>query len=189
MKPKIIIVGGPNGAGKTTFAYQYRDEFSIKYLGADEIAAELGGDVSLNQIEAGRLFFKRFNELTDNKESVIVESTLSGHGLARKIEDYKSKGYEIHLVFVYLSLPENCVDRVDIRVRKGGHFVPTPDVLRRYLRSINNFEKVYSKIADTWQLFNNDGEVPVEVAFSDKGNTLVINENYYSKFKGVQNGK
>jgi predicted ABC-type ATPase len=41
MPQKIVIVGGANGAGKTTFAYQYKDEFNIDYLGADEIAEHI----------------------------------------------------------------------------------------------------------------------------------------------------
>ena len=38
MKKKLVIVGGANGVGKTTFAYEYKQETGIEYLGADEIA-------------------------------------------------------------------------------------------------------------------------------------------------------
>ena len=41
MKKQLIVVGGANGVGKTTFAFQYRDEHNIEFLGADQIAAEM----------------------------------------------------------------------------------------------------------------------------------------------------
>jgi len=41
MNKKLLIIGGANGVGKTTFAYQYKEEFKIEYLGADEIATEI----------------------------------------------------------------------------------------------------------------------------------------------------
>ncbi len=41
MNKKLLIIGSANGVGKTTFAYQYKEEFKIEYLGADEIATEI----------------------------------------------------------------------------------------------------------------------------------------------------
>ena len=78
---KLIIVGGANGVGKTTFAYQYRDEYKIDYLGADEIAAGIDKSGEENiELKAGKKFFKKLDEYYEKKRSVIIESTLSGVG-------------------------------------------------------------------------------------------------------------
>ena len=77
-KPKLIIIGGANGSGKTTFAREIVDNFGIKYLGADEIAAELNAkEPEKAAIEAARVFSRRFADSLENGESLIVESTLS----------------------------------------------------------------------------------------------------------------
>jgi 2-phosphoglycerate kinase len=41
-RPRLVIAGGPNGAGKTTFSRRLVAEHGVHYLGADEVAAELG---------------------------------------------------------------------------------------------------------------------------------------------------
>jgi predicted ABC-type ATPase len=138
MKKRIIIVGGANGVGKTTFAYQYRDEYGIDYLGADEIAEKINETEEENaEVKAGKLFFKRLDTYLKNNRPVIIESTLSGLGLAKWLEAFKASGYTLHFVYVFLDSPDLCNKRIRARVEKGGHNVPPHDVDRRYLRSLS----------------------------------------------------
>jgi predicted ABC-type ATPase len=124
MKKKLVIVGGPNGVGKTTFAYQFREESGIDYLGADAIATEIKGEKGGNiDVLAGKEFFRRLTSYFDKNQSVIIESTLSGLGLAKQIVKFKEKGYLIHIVFVFLDDVQLCKKRIQFRVKKGGHNV------------------------------------------------------------------
>ena len=41
------------------------------------------------------------------------------------------------------------------RVLKGGHNVPTEDIVRRYYRSRKLFENTYKHLVDEWMLFFN----------------------------------
>lgn len=186
-KKTLVIVGGANGVGKTTFAYQYRDDFGITYLGADEIAAEIIKNNCKGNIElkAGREFFKRLDLFLKKGKSVIIESTLSGMGLARKIEKFRTAGYSIHLIYVFLTDSELCKKRISVRIKKGGHDVPDLDVERRFFRSIKNFWKRYKGLADTWQVFYNGFERPVEVAINEKNEEMILDTSLYQKLKDI----
>jgi predicted ABC-type ATPase len=179
MSRKIIVVGGANGVGKTTFAQQYRDEYRIDYLGADEIAA--GIIVKNNELKAGKIFFRRLEEYLKSGKSIIIESTLSGTGLSRQIEKFKENGFLVHLVYVFLDDSSLCKRRVSARVKKGGHDVPEEDIERRFYRSISNFRKIYLPLADTWQIIYNGLKIPYEIAVGDNDTTIIMDEGYYRK--------
>jgi predicted ABC-type ATPase len=68
---EIIIIGGANGSGKTTFARELVAESGVRYLGADEIAAELNAESpEIVAIEAARIFSKRLDQAIENGESL-----------------------------------------------------------------------------------------------------------------------
>jgi predicted ABC-type ATPase len=183
---KLIIVGGANGVGKTTFAYQYSNEYGIDYLGADAIAAGIDKKGSENiELMAGKLFFKKLDEYYRINESVIIESTLSGVGLAKRIEKFKENGFTIHLLFVFLDDVKLCKNRVAARVKKGGHNVPEADIERRFFRSFINFRKIYLPIADTWQIVYNGLKRPIEIALGNKDFKTIIDEGYYKSFMEI----
>jgi predicted ABC-type ATPase len=184
MGKKLIIVGGANGVGKTTFAYQYKEEYGITYLGADEIAQEISTSNAVNkEIKAGKEFFRRLEHFLLEKQSVIIESTLSGLGLAKRIERFKEQGYAIHMIYVYLDDVELCKKRIRFRVKKGGHNVPPKDIERRFQRSLQNFRKTYLSLADTWQLLYNGINRPIEVAIGENKQIMIIEEDFYKIFK------
>lgn len=183
---KLMIVGGANGVGKTTFAYQYRSEYGIDYLGADEIAAGLDKKVVKNiELKAGKEFFKKLDEYYLKNKSVIIESTLSGVGLAKRIKEFKENGFTIHILFVFLDDVKLCKSRVAARVQKGGHNVPAEDIERRFVRSFSNFRKIYLHIADTWQIVYNGLKRPIEIAFGNNNVKIIIDEEYYKTFMEI----
>jgi len=78
-QPRLVIVGGPNGAGKTTLSNKIKDAWGLTYLGADQIAAEHGlGSTGRDAIRAARLFSSRVAETLAQRDSTLIESTLSG---------------------------------------------------------------------------------------------------------------
>ena len=52
------------------------------------------------------------------------------------------------------------IDRVQYRVKHGGHNIPEKDIRRRFTRSKLNFEKVFKPIVDTWVVFDTSSSVP-----------------------------
>jgi predicted ABC-type ATPase len=73
-----------------------------------------------------------------------------------------------------------CIERIKERVKKGGHFVPNEDVIRRYRRSIDNFWNIYRFLADDWTLYYNSDEVPILVA-TGNNNAHQVTDNEYFK--------
>jgi predicted ABC-type ATPase len=72
------------------------------------------------------------------------------------IREAKSRGYEIHLLFIGMDRPELCIRRIRNRVARGGHFIPDADVRRRYARSVANAAAAL-QLADTAKFYDNSG--------------------------------
>src|SRR5262249_40208183 len=97
--PLLLIVAGPNGSGKTTFARQYLAACGPGYLGAGEIAVELSPNApQMAAVAAGRLFSRRLDEAIAVGQSLLVETTMSGLSLRRRIEDARTRGYRIEML-------------------------------------------------------------------------------------------
>lgn len=137
------------------------------------------------ELQAGKEFFRRLEVYLNTGKSVIIESTLSGMGLLNNIRRFRENGFSISIVFIFLESVEMCKNRIKIRVKKGGHNIPASDVERRFSRSIINFWKQYRFIADSWQILYNGRERPVEVAFDEEEKFLIVDEGYFSIFKGL----
>ena len=91
MKKKLVIVGGANGVGKTTFAYQYKEEFGIDYLGADSIAEELRNKVSGNiDVIAG----KEPEKIALRYKGIDIDTVLE---IAKKYKDIDNWGIDDYI--------------------------------------------------------------------------------------------
>ena len=91
--------------------------------------------------------------------SFAIETTLSSHGRVDLIRRAKSRGYQVHLVFMGLDSPERCITRIRNRAARGGHFVPDADVRRRYTRSVANAAKAL-RWADVAHFYDSSGDSP-----------------------------
>lgn len=182
-RPRLIIAGGPNGAGKTTVSRRLVAEYGVRYLGADEVAAQMGlGSTGGDAVRAGRLFLERIDKAIRQRESVLVESTLSGLGTTRLIRRFRDAGYEVRICQVYAGSADECIARIRGRVQKGGHHVPDDDVRRRFGRSLHNFWERYRLDADRWRLYYNGVAGPVLVIEGQGTEALVIDPALFEGF-------
>lgn len=189
MSKTCVILGGPNGSGKTTFAREYLQTNDWPFLNADEIAAELSpNDVAAAAVSAGREFIRRVDETITNGRSFVLESTLSGLTLRRTIQRCREAGYVVELRMIYLGSSQASIDRIKLRVSKGGHFIPDEDVERRYVRSLANFRNTYRLMVNEWSLHYNgeDGFDLVAVGVGEK--LEVYNEVAFAWVQAVVTG-
>ena len=181
--PEMIIVGGANGSGKTTFATQYFQALELPFLNADNIAKDLADrGVANTLIAAGRIFFQRLEELLAQRRTFIVETTLSGSYINKIAERARRTGFRITTIFIFLHSAEECVARVKLRVRKGGHSVPIEDIIRRYNRANRNFKTNFSNLSDSWLLLYNGTNGFQHVAVNKTGVTTVLQNDLYKIF-------
>ena len=119
---KLYIISGCNGAGKTTASFNILPDLlnCKEFVNADEIARGLSPFQPENvSIEAGRLMLKRIDELIGSNQDFSFETTLSTKSFINTIEDAKSKGYYVTLIFFWLESIELAKDRVRKRVAEA----------------------------------------------------------------------
>ena len=130
--PNVYIIAGPNGAGKTTFARQFLPLYAKceNFVNADLIAYGLApfGPEKM-AIKAGRIVLEQIHSLADEKKDFSFESTLSGKSYISFLKKIKSKGYIIHIFFLWIPDVHLALARIKERVAQGGHNVPAQDVL------------------------------------------------------------
>ena len=187
MTKELYIIAGANGSGKSTLAEIILQGKHLEFLNADEIAYKISPNaIDKVPITAGKQYIKRLNNYFDNNKSFAVESTLSGKNIIKVIKQAKEQNYKIVLVYIFLSNCTVCIERVNKRVKNGGHNVKTEDIIRRYYRSIVNFQDIYKDMVDEWMLFYNGFEyVPFLVAYQNKEKYDIINKELQDKFNKI----
>ena len=186
--PRAIVVAGPNGSGKTTFALEYLQQYAHPYLSADAIAEEMAAPLGEVRIEAGRLFLGGVSTEIQGGHSFLVESTLSGLTFKRVVRQMVQSGYDVTIVFIFLSSADACVARIVERVQKGGHPVADADVYRRFARSIRNFWRIYRPLSHRWYLYYNGGVHFHEVALGEVDSVEIRDENSFERFMQIVEG-
>jgi predicted ABC-type ATPase len=110
-------------------------------------------------VAAGRVLLREVNRLAAAQADFAFE-TLSGLAYARQLKAWKADGYIIEIVYLRLKSPRLALRRIAVRVRQGGHNVPRADVLRRYVRGWDNFQRIYRPLADEWAIYDNSNTSP-----------------------------
>lgn len=179
MTRKLYLIAGPNGSGKTTLAKELVKEDDIVFLNADEIAEKLHDNIGLS---AGRALLDKLEMCLKCKESVVLESTISGNYHEHVVQRAKKAKYEIVFIYIFLSSVEQNLARIKQRVMLGGHNVPETDVIRRYKRSLRNFWDT-QKAVNQWELYYN-GENSYELVARGCDDILeIMDDALYNKFK------
>jgi len=180
----MYIVGGANGSGKSTLIGELSQERRLEVVNADDIARELNPeDMASVQLQAGRIFFQNINRLIEDRESFIIETTLSGKYSRKIIKRLQKAGCKIKLIYIFLETPLLSIERIKVRVLGGGHHVADDDVLRRYSRSIANFWNDYRFLVDSWELYNNSGKAFRPIAIGREADCIVLDYQMYEMFQ------
>jgi len=167
---RVLILAGPNGAGKTTFAQEFlpNEADCPVFINADLIAAGISPfDPESASIRAGRLMLDEIERNFSDRKSFAFETTLSGRSYAKRIKLWQANGYQVKLIFLSLHTANDAINRVAQRVAQGGHHIPEDVIRRRFVKGMNNFRNVYCPIVNSWALYDNSGNSPTLLEWSE----------------------
>jgi predicted ABC-type ATPase len=153
-KPQLFIITGSNGAGKST----YRQALLPIQFNSLEI---FDGDIYYTQQstafykqtrsskesrklaeEALEIEFLRLVELSISRsESFAYEGHFTGNGAWQIPHRFKQEGFEIHLIFCGLNTLKQSIQRVDMRVKKGGFHVTPLAIENNYWGNMEMLDK------------------------------------------------
>jgi len=188
LKKNLYIIAGCNGAGKTIASFTILPDIlnCREFVNADEIARGLSPfQPEKVSFEAGRIMLNRIQELLFSKQDFAFETTLATKSFKNTIIKAKNNNFNVILLFFWLNKVELAIERVKIRVKEGGHHIPSDIIKRRYKRGIQNLFSIYLPIADEFMLFDNSsGEVEL-IANKIKDDDIKIYN--FKTFKNIQN--
>lgn len=178
-KPKFWIVAGPNGSGKSSI-YTDTDieDFggSVWIINPDLLTARIQKIEHLKpraaNIAAVTRIYSWLAASIAAHQTIGVETVLSTEKYRALVLAAKAHGFEVRLIYILLSSAELSVERVKLRVGKGGHHVPTTKIRQRRERSLQQLPW-FLKNADLAWIFDNSGAKPAQIA-QKSGNTIIV---------------
>ncbi len=126
-------------------------------------------------IAAGRQMLMDIEEKLTEKATFAIETTLSSKGYLQLVKRAQLIGYEVVLSFFWLPSFEISINRVALRVKKGGHNIPPEVIERRYNMGLKMLPE-YFKIVNRWRIFKNDINPPELIAEGEmESETIILN--------------
>lgn len=180
-KPRLWIVAGPNGCGKST-AYSRSEiselDGSVWIINPDVLTVRIRESEGLPQMEANLEAVKRIEAWLESSiavhQTIGVETVLSTCKYRRLVSLAKRRGFEIRLIYVIVDSVELQIERIRLRVAKGGHHVPDEKVRDRRRRSLDQLTWFFEQ-SDYCLIFDNSTAQP-KVMVEMEANTIRIGE-------------
>ena len=181
-QPVFLIVAGPNGSGKSSV---YRDADlewdgrSVWIVNPDLLAARIAAVEELAPNAANLEAVIRIEQWLEASiavhKTIGVETVLSTPKYRRLVTRARELGFLVWLVYVVLDSPERSIERIKLRVAKGGHHVEDADVRKRYGRSLAQLPWFLEQSDQAW-IFDNSGARPRQVGEKTAGLVAVASD-------------
>jgi predicted ABC-type ATPase len=144
--PVLHLIAGPHGAGKSML-YQYLVAPRYPALPFVDAQAHEAGQMHHildpgTRMRAARAWADaQRQELLQEGRSFATETAFSHPSRVALIAQARTLGFEVVLYAIAIDEPRRLLQRVNQRVREGGHAVPSHKVLERYTRCLDNFRQ------------------------------------------------
>lgn len=183
--PIFWIVAGPNGSGKSSL-YQNAiiEAFnrSIWIINPDLLSARIRAVEKKSLRAANVAAVERIESWLEVSirahQTIGVETVLSTSKYRRLVVLAKKLRFEFNLIYVLLDSPERNIERVKVRVAKGGHNVPKVKIRERYHRSLDQLPWFLAQ-ADRAYIFDNSGSEPKQIG-EKKNDVLALDPSAFS---------
>jgi predicted ABC-type ATPase len=136
----MYVFAGNNGSGKSTIRNLIVDRLGISVnIDPDALARAIDSDhPESRKVSAGKNAIKLARDCIRSGRDFSVETTLAGGNGIRLMRDAKANGFEVTMFYVGLGDYHLNIERVAVRVKNGGHHIPSEDIVRRHDTSIQN---------------------------------------------------
>jgi predicted ABC-type ATPase len=163
--PRIYVLAGVNGAGKSSIGGAAFRQKGGDYYNPDEVARRLmAADPTLTEMDANSAAWqqgvKLLRRAVEERLDFAFETTLGANTIPRLLTEAASEGIEISIWYVGLSSPELHIERVQARVRRGGHDIAAEHIHRRYDRSRLNLIELLPSLTALRVFDNSDDADP-----------------------------
>jgi predicted ABC-type ATPase len=169
------MVAGPNGSGKSSLYSEVGAEAfdnSVWIINPDLLTERIRQVEKLASHEANIAAVVRvaaWLEASINAyQTVGVETVLSTDKYRRLVQIAKQQQFEFRLTYIILESPDLNVERVRLRVKKGGHDVPEAKIRERWAKSLAQLPWFLDQ-ADWAAIYDNSTEKPRRVALKRDG--------------------
>lgn len=178
-RPTFWIVAGPNGSGKSSLYGSTEIEAfdqSVWIINPDLLTKRIQEIEKLSLKDANLEAVVRIEAWLEASirahQTVGVETVLSTNKYRRLVLEAKRRQLEFRLIFVMLESADLNVDRVRLRVKKGGHDVPEDRIRARWTRSLGQLPW-FLEHADQAAIFDNSGAGPRLIGRKQDGKTII----------------
>lgn len=182
---RLLVIAGPNGSGKSSLVHDTKLSVDMDtIINPDNYARGLCDKiadpverykVAMNVCDSLR------NRLLEEGVSFGFETVASKRDKLEFVKKAKDKGYYIDFIFVSAGTPERCYERVQERVRQGGHDVPKEKVFARYRRTMGLLWE-YLEVSDHADVWDNSGDGLVLLLTKSDGGYDVTDEGNDSEW-------
>jgi predicted ABC-type ATPase len=178
-RPIFWIIAGPNGSGKSS-AYQNADieafSRSVWIINPDLLAARIrdieGLPLGAANLQAVQRIEAWLEASIRAHQTVGVETVLSTGKYRRLVLEARAYSFEVRLTYVIVKSAELSVERVKLRVAKGGHDVPRDRIIARYGRSLDQLSWFLEQ-ADQAAIYDNSESTPKLIGSKKKGRIIL----------------
>jgi predicted ABC-type ATPase len=148
---RIYVIAGVNGSGKSSIGGAAFRQYGGEYYNPDEVARKLmAANPTLTQVEANSAAWhqgvKLLKRAITERKDFAFETTLGANTIPRLLAQAATQGIEIYVWYVGLSSAELHIERVQSRVRRGGHDIAAEHIRRRYEHSRLNLIDLLPRI-------------------------------------------
>lgn len=139
----ITVIAGVNGAGKSSIPGARIEAAGGQYYNPDVCARQLmlrDPSISLASAnsQAWKIGFEQLKRSIAHDDDYAFETTLGGNSIVQTLIEAGQAGRQIQVFYCGLSSPELHIERVAIRVARGGHSIPEQTIRERWKSSILN---------------------------------------------------
>jgi predicted ABC-type ATPase len=173
--PIFWVVAGPNGSGKSSFYQTLEFESSARsiwIINPDLLTLRIqqveGLELRAANLQAVQRVEAWLEVSIRAHQTVGVETVLSTSKYRRLVEAAKALQFQLRLTYIILDSPERNIERVRMRVEKGGHAVPENKIVERYARSLEQMPWFLDQADEAW-LYDNSDTSPKLIGRKHKG--------------------